>query len=216
MKGRLFGALALAALSGPWIAGATAQAATNGRSGEVLIAHLEPMNSNVTGSKATGEARLTVSGNTLTIAISMQGVPPGIVHWQHFHGFKDGKDATCPTAAADVNHDGIVDLIETEPTSGTTMVPFDTDPAAMDVAHGTYPTASSTGTYQYHATVSLPKLEAAFAKAFGTHNLDLANRVIFVHGVPASTKLPKSVASLGPIPAQVTIPIACGKFELAK
>lgn len=216
MKGRIYSALALAALSGPWIFATTAEAATNGRSGEVLVAHLEPMNSNVTGSKATGEARLTVSGNTLTIAISMQGVPPGIVHWQHFHGFKDGKDATCPTAAADVNHDGIVDLIETEPTSGTTMVPFDTDPAAMDVAHGTYPTASATGTYQYHATVSLPKLEAAFAKAFGTHDLDLANRVIFVHGVPASTKLPKSVASLGPIPAQVTIPIACGKLELAK
>lgn len=216
MKGRIYSALALAALCGPWIFATTAEAATNGRSGEVFVAHLEPMNSNVTGSKATGEARLTVSGNTVTIAISMQGVAPGIVHWQHFHGFKNGNDATCPTAAADANHDGIVDLIETEPTSGTTMVPFDTNPAAMDVAHGTYPTASSTGTYQYHATVSLPKLEAAFAKAFGTHDLDLGGRVIFVHGVPASTKLPASVASLGPIPAQVTIPIACGKLEPAK
>ena len=34
-----------------------------------------------------------------------------MMHLQHFHGFKDNRDATCPTEAADVNHDGIIDLI---------------------------------------------------------------------------------------------------------
>lgn len=70
---------------------------------------------------------------------------------QHFHGFTDGRNATCAKAAADTSHDGIVDLLETEPTSGTTMVPF-----------------------------------------------------------------PTSVASLGTIPAQVTLPIACGKIEVVR
>ncbi len=179
------------------------------------VATLQPMNTNVTGTAASGEARFTVTGDTLTIDISMKGVPPSTVHWQHFHGFTDNRDATCPTAAADTNHDGIIDLIETGATAGTTMVPFDADPASMDVAHGQYPTASAAGTYTYHATVSLSALQAAFAKAFHDQQLDLDRRVVFIHGVPSDTKLPATVKSLGPIPAQVTLPIACGKIERA-
>ena len=82
-----------------------------------------------------------------------------------------------------------------------------------DVANGTYPKASADGTYQYQATISLKALQAAFAKAFGDQQLDLDRRVVFIHGVPSTTKLPASVASLGPIPAQLTLPIACGKIE---
>ena len=36
--------------------------------------------------------------------------------------------------------------------------------------------------------------------------------VVFIHGIPAASKLPASVASLGPIPAHVTLPIACGRI----
>jgi hypothetical protein len=173
------------------------------------------MNAQVTGSQASGEARLTVAGDTLRIDIDVKGVPPDTIHWQHFHGFKDEGKAMCPTQAEDVNHDGIIDLIETEQTSGVTMVPFDADPAAMDIAHGTYPKASADGSYHYHQTVSLKALQAAFGKAFDGQKLDLGRRVIFIHGVPDDTKLPATVASLGPIPAQVTLPIACGKLVQA-
>jgi hypothetical protein len=182
---------------------------------QTFVAKLEPLNSHVTRAQAAGEARFTVRGDTLTISIRVQGVPPGIEHWQHFHGFKDNRNATCPTAAADTNHDGIIDLIETGPMAGTTMVPFNADPAAMDIPAGTYPKASADGFYQYQKEVSLQALQAGFAKALGDNDLDLDRRVVFVHGVPASTELPSSVASLGPIPARVTLPIACGKIERA-
>ena len=99
----------------------------------------------------------------------------------------------CPTEAADVNHDGIIDLIETEPAAGTTMVPFDDDPVAMDIGGGTYPKAGADGTFQYQKTVSLKALDAAFAKAFGDKELDLDRRVVFVHGILESTELPASV-----------------------
>lgn len=181
----------------------------------VYVAHLHAMNTGVTHTPTTGEARFTVAGDQLTIDVKVQHAPPGVVHWQHFHGFKDGQQATCPAASADANHDGIVDLIETGKASGTTMVPFITDPASMDVAHGTYPTADAQGNYRYHETVSLKALDAAFAKAFPGQQLDLAKRVVYIHGVAADTKLPASVASLGPIPAQVTLPIACGQIERA-
>ena len=128
------------------------------------------------------------------------------------HGFTSSRNATCPTAAADANHDGVIDLIETEPMSGTTMVPFTDDPVSMEIVTDTYPKASAHGPYQYRKTVSLSALEAAFAKAFDGQKLDLDRRVVFVHGVPDTTTLPASAASLGKIPAQVTVPIACGKI----
>jgi hypothetical protein len=40
--------------------------------------------------------------------------------------------------------------------------------------------------------------------------------VVFIHGIPAASTLKASVASLGPIPGQVTLPIACGKITREK
>lgn len=194
-----------------------AQAADMGsQSPTVYVARLHAMNSNITGLQTTGEARFSVVGDKLTISVKADGLPPNLVHWQHFHGFADKRTAACPGAAADANGDGIIDLIETEAAAGTTMVPFTDDPVAMDVAHGTYPKASAAGTYTYQQTVSLKGLTAAFAKAFNDQTLDLDRRVVFVHGVAATSKVPRSVASLGPIPADVTLPIACGRIERLK
>ena len=177
----------------------------------VYVAHLHPMNAKTTGLQTSGEARFTVRGDKLTISVKVQGAAPVITHWQHFHGFKDNRAAVCATQAADANRDGVIDLIETEPASGTTMVPFIDDPVSMNVAEGTYPKASAAGTYEYRSTVSLEALSAAFSKAFDGSKLDLDRRVVLIHGTVNT--LPGSVASLGPIPAQVTLPIACGTIE---
>lgn len=211
----LIAASALASLvSVPALAQQPAPPKTGGT--VTYVAYLHALNSKVTGSDPSGVAHFTVRGDRLTIRINMRGVPPDMQHWQHFHGFVDGKAASCPTPAADSNHDGIIDLIETEAVSGTTMVPFNAKPAAMDVPADTYPKASARGTYRYKATVSLKALDAAFGKAFKGASLDLDKRVVYIHGVPADTKLPASVQSLGSIPAQVTLPIACGQIKLVK
>jgi hypothetical protein len=206
-------ALLMAAVAAglPAVAGAQ-----TGRSDAVYVARLAALNTTVTGSKAAGEATFTIKGDSLTIAVNASGVPRDIEHWQHFHGLTDGRAAACPAPSADANHDGIIDVVETGAAAGTTMVPFSSDPVSMDVPHGTYPKASAAGTLQYRETVSLSALEAAFAKAFDGQKLDLDRRVVFVHGIPAASKLPASVASLGPIPAQVTLPIACGKITRVK
>ncbi len=183
---------------------------------ESYVAHLSALNSNVTGRVASGDAQLEVKGDNLVISMKVTGVSADTTHWQHFHGFKNGDAASCASLVNDTNGDGIVDLIETEKASGTTMVPFDSAPAAMDVAHGTYPTASADGSYTYTQTVPLKDLQAAFGKAFDGQKLQLDHRVIYIHGVPSDTALPSTVASLGPIPASVTLPIACGKIERVK
>ena len=195
------------------VAFAAAQATpANSRAATTYVAELHALNTKATGMQTAGEARFTITGDSLTISVTTRHVPPGMMHLQHFHGFTTSQNATCPTEAADANHDGVIDLIETEPTSGTTMVPFTGDPVSMEIVTDSYPEASADGTYQYRKTVSLSALEAAFAKAFDGQKLDLGRRVVFVHGVPATTTLPASAASLGKIPAQVTVPIACGKI----
>ena len=214
MRKKFFGAIAIVSVACAPVALAGAPATkTDSQPAAVYVGHLHPMNTKVTGVETTGEARFSIAGDTLTISVNAQKLPPDMMHLQHFHGFKDNRDATCPTEAADANHDGIIDLIETEPTSGTTMVPFHDDPVSMEIVRDTYPKAAADGTFQYQKTVSLKDLEAAFAKAFGDKGLDLDRRVVFIHGILPGTKLPASAASLGTIPAQVTLPIACGKIE---
>jgi hypothetical protein len=187
--------------------------AQDDQSNAAYVAHLSALNTTVTGLKTVGEATFTIKGDSLTIAVNASGLPKDIEHWQHFHGFTDGRQATCPAKAADANGDGIIDVVETGAAAGTTMVPFSGDPVSMDVPHGVYPRASATGTLQYKETVSLSALQTAFAKTFDGQKLDLDRRVIFIHGIPAASKLKASVASLGPIPAQVTLPIARGKIS---
>jgi len=119
----------------------------------------------------------------------------------------------CPTARDDTNGDGIIDLIETDPVAGTTMVPFHDDPVSMEMVKDTYPAAGTDGSYSYEKTVSLKALKDAFAAKFPGQQLDLDRSVVFLHGVTTSTKLPATVASLDDIPAQVTLPIACGEIK---
>lgn len=188
-----------------------------GASEEATTYHatLAPLNSDANGGDASGEATFTVSDDDLTIEVTMDGVAPDIAHLQHFHGFAASDEtATCPTMDADTNGDGVVDLIETEPFVGTTMVPFTDDPVSMEIVDATYPTADADGSYTYEQTVSLSDLEAAFADAFPDQQLDLDKRAVMIHTVPESTGLPDTAESMGDIPAQVTLPIACGEIEM--
>ena len=201
-------AIALAALAG---------ASAAQESDATYVADLVPLNTQAAGGEAKGTATVTVSGDTLTIKLNASGTPPGIMHLQHFHGFAEGDQASrCPAPDADANGDGIIDLIETEPLVGTTMVPFHADPASLAIVADSYPTAGEDGAYNYEQSVSLTALEAAFGKAFPGQKLDFERRVIFLHGVPEDAQLPDTVQSLGDVPAHVTLPIACGEIRKAE
>jgi len=198
--------------SGLALAFGIATAGNAASAAETYAAKLVPLNAKAAGGEVRGEARFSVSGDTLTIEVSAQGLPPGMAHMQHLHGFIDGKDAACPGASADANHDGVVDLRETEQAAGVTLIPLNGDPAALKIASDTYPVASKDGKIQYRESVSLKALDAAMAKANHDASPDLGERVIFLHGVPDRTALPKTAASLPGVPAQMTLPIACGKL----
>ena len=115
---------------------------------------------------------------------------------------------------ADVNHDGYIDLPETEPFSGTTMVPLDNAPHEMNIPHDGYPVADENGHYEYEIDVPLKELQASFKKAFNTANLELDKRVVYVHGIPETMPLPDTVAgSVMSYDPHTTLPIAAGKIR---
>lgn len=182
------------------------------QAGETYKARLIALNSGSTGSSAEGEATFRVVGDSLEVQIKMRGVPAYIEHWEHFHGFPDGKAASCVTPSQDANKDGHIDLIETESVSGTTMVPFNDKPEDMIIPTHTYPQASSEGSFEYTKSVPLTQLAKTFGRVYPGGRIDLDKRVIYVHGVPSTSALPGSVKTLGPIPSHVTLPIACGQI----
>jgi hypothetical protein len=138
----------------------------------------------------------------IPFAVRVQGAPAGVTHWQHLHGFQDGRDAQCPTQAAEANKDRIIDLIETENAAGTTMVPFIDDPVSMQVAEGEYPKADADGKYEYQSTVSLGALDTAFAKAFnGCSSTSIGASCSFTASARRSPCQPPSLPSAQFLPA---------------
>jgi|GEM_PF-870538 len=179
----------------------------------VYVAELRPLNTSVTEQPATGTARFTISGDTLTMQVNAQGLYPGTMHLQHYHGFVDGQDATCPPAVADANSDGFIDLVETQPFTGITLVPLHDDPASLEIQVPTYPIAGDPGgAINYAQTVSVNALESALLSTHGIADLALEQRTVFLHGVNPNANLPESVQSLPNVPAQVTLPVACGEI----
>lgn len=180
------------------------------------IANIQPLNADKIGTKAHGTATFEENDDKLHIHVELFDTPANIEHWEHFHGFKDGKKAHVPTMAQDTNHDGFIDLPETEPVSGTTMVPLDDAPEKMNIPHDGYPVADSNGHYEYDVNVPLTELQAKFKDAFGSSDLQLDKRVVYVHGVPKDLKLPDSVGGcVMSYDAHTTLPIAAGEIEKA-
>jgi len=180
---------------------------------ETYHANLTDLNAGKIGSKAMGQGSFKINGKNLEVHIRMSGVPADIEHWEHFHGFPDGRNATCVTQDMDANKDGYIDLGETEKPSGTTMVPFNDKPEDMIIPTNTYPQATAKGDFEYTKIVPLQELSKTFGETYPGGKIDLDKRVLYVHGVPSSSNLPSSVGSLGTVPSHVTIPIACGKIE---
>ena len=176
------------------------------------VAEISAINPQLTNSKVSGQAIFIIADGKLKITMVIKGLPPGM-HLGHIHGFISDKAAICPPPDADKNGDGIIDLVETEPYAGTTLIPFNADPVGLKIKSDTYSVADKDGLLTYEMTVPLDKLNAAIKKEYGINKLSLDHRVIFIHGVPEKTSLPNTVKSLPGVPAYITVPIACGEIK---
>lgn len=86
-----------------------------------------------------------------------------------------------------------------------------------------YPVTDASGNYNYNQSAPLaemladlraadPNPDDSLAKLGPDEELNLGQRVITIHGVPATTQLPPTVASTGGLPAHLTLPVACGQI----
>lgn len=182
---------------------------------EKYRAEISALNETKIGTTPHGYVEFTRLGDNLHIKLEMFDTPANIQHWEHFHGFPDGRDATIPTQEQDTNQDGWIDLIETEAVSGTTMVPLDNAPHHMNIPHDEYPIADERGYYSYEKDIPYKALKRKFKDVFGTADLDLEKRVVYIHGVPRSLHIPDTVGGKisDTYDQYVTLPIAAGKIK---
>lgn len=61
------------------------------------IAKIKPINADKIETQVHGIATFSENGNSLHIHVEMFYTPANIEHWEHFHGFPDGKQAHVPT-----------------------------------------------------------------------------------------------------------------------
>lgn len=184
------GALGMA-LAVPGIA--LASTAQSGTGTATYQADLQPVVLNTPAGAASGSLTLRLSGDQATVTehvsglgatlptstktLAALGIPAAFAgkpfpHVQHIH--IDGKD-TCPTAAADTNHNGVISVAEGEPAYGKIGTTLDTS-GSMSPAQATNVTvAPSGGSYSYSRSFTVNQATLSAIK-----NNDA---VIVVHGL---------------------------------
>ncbi len=161
---------------------------------------LRPLNNHLSGFIPTGMAEISVRGDVVVVKTLLDD-DARVAHRQSIL-----LGTRCPTLSDDTDRNGVIDVAEATRASGTTFIPLDGDLTSAALGAGVYPVGRG---FTYVERASLQDLEAD-ARARTGQNLNLAGRVILVHGVSAETPLPETVATLDASPRQATVPVACG------
>lgn len=124
MKKQLLAGISTAALA----AGLLAAPAGAAHEGSVYEGTLSELN----GSGASGDARVTVSddGETMTVEINGRDFALDAPHAMHLHGIVEGEDvlaSTCPDMSDDADGDGVLTVAEGAPKYGAVQVSLTTD-----------------------------------------------------------------------------------------
>lgn len=115
-------------------------------------------------SGVSGEARIKIFGDQISVKISADGAEPNRVHAQHIHGMSDPEmNAVCPDGSADVNGDGIITVGEGVPFYGGIVLSLED-----------FPTANANGKISYNAKLPYDALLPLST---------VENRVIVLHGL---------------------------------
>src|SRR5437870_7599183 len=73
------------------------------------------------GSGVSGSGKLVLNNNKLQVNLSLSGLEANQSHEVAIRGMSSGN-STCPTSAADTNHDGIISLSEAQPSVGNVLM----------------------------------------------------------------------------------------------
>lgn len=191
---------------GALLVGAPAQA-TPSQPQNVYQATLDDLNSHVSGSVASGQATVSVTGDRVDVSIDVAGVTAGTLHPQHIHAGPQCATMADDSEANGGNADGILDVIEGLPKYGNIFISLDDTFADPTDGSLGFPVADEDGTYSYDAEGAKSHFQAELHEA-----LKVGTRHVVIHGVDPATALPDSVQSLPGLPAWATLPVACGEL----
>ena len=175
----------------------------NGSSTRTFTADLAQLND----SGVTGTATFTVDndGGVVSVNITASGLDDTL-HAQHVHAVGD-MVSSCPSASADANGDGFVDVVEGLPSYGPIRLPLDNDISNADADASGFPSGTS---INYSTSASRDDVaDAVDNDGF----LDFQDWAIVIHGT--TEELPETVATLpgSGLPNQITLPVACGAIR---
>lgn len=208
-KGRRLLALAAAAplVGAPLLIAGAAPALA--QSSQTYTANLQPVPLNGQNS-AGGTLTLTLNGSTATITEDVHGLAATFngqpyPHVQHIHGLAQGS---CPTSAADTDHNGVVDTVEGGPSYGKIQTTLSTSGDTSPAAGTDIKIAPSGSSFHYARTIQL-SADSLKAVQGGT-------AVIVVHGLDPATA-PKAATSeksklVPSLPLAATAPAICGQL----
>ena len=169
-----------------------------------------PVNSVAANINATAD--INVNGDDVQINMTVTSASEG----QHLQYVATGTE--CPTSSADTNRDGFVDAVEAQAVVGQILVPLDTNTNTQAGGANDYPSGAD---YNYTEDSSLAQMVTDLTAPDANTNdsvvklpagttLQFAGQVIMIHGIPADTILPRSVAAFNGLTPAQSLPIACG------
>lgn len=160
------------------------------------------------GSNASGTVTLSLSGSQATITEHVSGLAATFngqpyPHVQHIH---IGGQGTCPTTAADTNHDGVISTTEGGPAYGAIGATLSTSGDTSPAAATTLTVAPSGAAFTYQRTITLDAKTLA--------SLQSGKAVVVVHGLDPATLSATAQGEKSDIvpslPLAATSPALCG------
>jgi hypothetical protein len=179
-------------------------------SGASYQAQLDALN----GSGASGTVTLQLTGDQATITEKVSGLAASFMnapypHVQHIHG---GGMGQCPTAAADKNGDGVVNVKEGAPSYGGIQTTLSTSGDTSPTAGTELKIAPSGGSFTYNRTITLDAATLASVKG-GT-------AVVVVHGLDPASLSAQAQGEMSEIvpslPLAATSPAVCGVLQASQ
>lgn len=181
------------------------------------IAKFKSLNSSVAGI-TTGEAKIQVIGDQITVAVDVKDSPANTVHTQMIYAANE-----CPTEAHDTNSDGFIDPVEASKVLGKVLIPLDSDLNTQLDGIQEFPSSNFLGNYSYYKEGILSSLIAdlqapdqddkdELGKLDTKEELKLEGKVIVIQGVASDTYLPGSVRTFEGASDRATLSIACGQI----
>jgi hypothetical protein len=180
-----------------------------------FLAVFKAVNSRVTGT-VTGALSLLKVDDQFIADLRLSNGNPNVVHRQNVY-----IGTNCPDASADINADGIIDIIEARPFMDSVLIPLDGDLNSQAGNSDYWPVSDQYGGYLWGKISSYANMledlrglddnaNDNITKIARDELLKLVGKTVLIQGVADTTPLPDTVATMGRYNKFQTLPVACG------